>query len=192
MEPKPVRLRLPSVGMLATESAVGSAEETRRPAGRHGDAGSFDEFYRSHLGKIYRALVLTLGSDDLAREAADEAMTRAYADWRKVSEMGNPAGWVYRVGLNWATSWWRKTRREQGQLHDGMPHRTSGPDPEALAARLAVERLPLKQRSVVVCRVLLELSTAETAATLAVSEGTVKSRLSRALTELRRALESEK
>jgi DNA-directed RNA polymerase specialized sigma24 family protein len=175
--------------MLAAEPAMDHAEAVPESAGRYGVTEPFDEFYRCHLGKIYRGLALTLASDELAREAADEAMTRAYANWHKVSRLDNPAGWVFRVGLNWATSWWRKTRREQSRLADAMHPRTAGPDPAGLAARTAVERLPLNQRSVVVCRVLLELSTAETAAALAISEGTVKSRLSRALTALREALE---
>lgn len=157
--------------------------------GRYDTTEPFDEFYRCHLAKIYRGLALALASDELAREAADEAMTRAYANWHKVSRLDNPAGWVFRVGLNWATSWWRKTRREQARLADAMHPRTVAPDPVGLAARTALESLPLNQRTVVVCRVLLELSTAETAAALAISEGTVKSRLSRALTALRKALE---
>jgi RNA polymerase sigma-70 factor (ECF subfamily) len=42
---------------------------------------------------------------------------------------------------------------------------------------------------VIVCRVLLDLSTAETADVLGISEGTVKSRLSRGLGALRQVLE---
>lgn len=182
--------------MIATEHAAGDpgAASSRTEAARErtdGDDGidPFAEFYRGHLGKVHRALALTLGNDDLAREAADEAMTRAYAHWRKVRDLDNPAGWVYRVGLNWATSWWRKTRWERNRLHDGLPRPVEAADPTALAARVAVERLPLKQRSVVVCRVLLDFSTVETATALGISEGTVKSRLSRALTTLRQAME---
>jgi RNA polymerase sigma-70 factor (ECF subfamily) len=44
------------------------------------------------------------------------------------------------------------------------------------------------QRAVVVCRVLLDLSTADTAAVLGIGEGTAKSRLARALTALRAEL----
>jgi DNA-directed RNA polymerase specialized sigma24 family protein len=42
-----------------------------------GVSASFEEFYRAHLDRVYRALAITLGSDDLAREATDEAMARA-------------------------------------------------------------------------------------------------------------------
>jgi DNA-directed RNA polymerase specialized sigma24 family protein len=47
------------------------------------------------------------------------------------------------------------------------------------------------QRAVVVCRVLLDLSTIETASVLGIAEGTVKSRLSRALDGLRAELTEE-
>lgn len=53
----------------------------------------------------------------------------------------------------------------------------------------AVQSLPEHDRQVVTCRYLLELSEAETAQTLNLAKGTVKSRLSRALAKLRPMLE---
>lgn len=53
----------------------------------------------------------------------------------------------------------------------------------------AVKTLPEKDRLVVTCRYLLDLSEAETAQTLGMARGTVKSRLSRALKRLRPMLE---
>ncbi|MEE6259424.1 RNA polymerase sigma factor [Plantactinospora sonchi] len=150
-----------------------------------GPAGEFEAFYQAYVDRVHRALALSVGNDDLAREATDEAMLRAYARWGRVGRLDNPAGWVYRVGLNWATSWWRKLRRERPALTDDQHPGTSGVDPTALAARTALDRLPLTQRTVVVCRVLLDLSTAETATVLELPPGTVKSRLARALEALR-------
>lgn len=148
----------------------------------------FETFYRAYLDRVYRALAVTLGDLQLAREATDEAMTRAYAHWRRVRSMDNPGGWAYRVGLNWATSWWRRTRRERAMIDGRDEPVADGPDATGTAARTALAELPLPQRAVVVCRVLLDLSTAETAAVLKVAEGTVKSRLARALTALRSSL----
>ena len=76
----------------------------------------FDVFYRSARDSVARALVLTLGNQELGVEAADEAMTRAYQRWIQVHSYENPEGWVYRVGLNWARSIWRKRRRELGEV----------------------------------------------------------------------------
>lgn len=191
MEPDSTTRRLSPVGVLATQETAEHNVPVSENPGQGADADSFDEFYRSHVTKVHRALAVALSNDDLAREATDEAMTRAYANWRKVQDLDNPAGWVYRVGLNWATSWWRKTRREQGRLGDWQHPKTSGPNPDALAAFTALERLPVAQRSVVVCRLLLDLSTAETAAALGLSEGTVKSRLSRGVAAMGKALRSE-
>jgi RNA polymerase sigma-70 factor (ECF subfamily) len=53
----------------------------------------------------------------------------------------------------------------------------------------AIERLSEPERLVVTYRYLLELSEAETARALAIRPGTVKSRLSRALSKLRQQLE---
>ena len=64
-------------------------------------------------------------------------------------------------------------------------------DPQAAAALAAVRELPLAPRAVVVCRVLLDLSTVETAEVLGIPAGTVKSRLARALAALRIALNEE-
>lgn len=150
----------------------------------------FEQFYRDHVDRIHRALALSVGDTAVAREATDEAMARAYARWDRVRRLDNPGGWVFRVGLNWATSWWRKVRRERPPAEDRHPA-TAAPDPAGLAARSALERLPVSRRTVIVCRVLLDLSTAETAAVLDLTEGTVRSRLSRGLAELRAALAEE-
>ncbi|WP_433380574.1 RNA polymerase sigma factor [Actinoplanes sp. CA-142083] len=147
----------------------------------------FEAFYRANVDRVYRALAVTLRRDDLAQEAADEAMARAYAKWATVRHLDNPAGWVFRVGLNWATSWWRKVRRERPPADDA-DHPQHAPSDTAVVARDALAALPAPQRAVVTCRILLDLSTAETAAALGLNEGTVKSRLSRGLAALRTTL----
>ncbi|RAK43266.1 RNA polymerase sigma (SigV) subunit [Actinoplanes lutulentus] len=153
-------------------------------------AEDFEAFYRANVDRVYRALAVTLRRDDLAGEAVAEAMARAYQRWSTVGNLENPAGWVFRVGLNWATSWWRKVRRERPP-GDQPDHGRRGAAENVVMAREALDRLPRPQRAVVTCRILLDMSTAETAEALRISEGTVKSRLSRALADLRRDLNEE-
>ncbi|MBV9664805.1 MAG: sigma-70 family RNA polymerase sigma factor [Actinobacteria bacterium] len=143
---------------------------------------SFVAFYAEERDGVVRALALTLGDVHLAAEATDEAMVRAYQRWDRIGGYDNPAGWVYRVGLNWATSVLRRVRRAP------KPHAEVDPtDIESVAepsVRDALARLNVSQRSVVVCRFYLGLSEAETAAALKTRPGTVKSRLHRALRTL--------
>ena len=56
----------------------------------------FSTFYRVTWVEIYRPLVVTIRDSDLAADALDEAMERAYARWSRVSGMSNPEGWIYR------------------------------------------------------------------------------------------------
>lgn len=75
-----------------------------------GDEAFTALWQREHDG-LYRALALTLGDRDLASEAVDEGFARAYARWTHVQGLADPAGWIYRVAMNWATSWLRKRLR---------------------------------------------------------------------------------
>jgi RNA polymerase sigma factor (sigma-70 family) len=147
----------------------------------------FTLFYEQWRPQVRRGLALTLGDVGLADEAVDEAMTRALASWDKLRDYDRPDGWLYRVGLNWARGVFRKRRYEL--LADLEPtHHSSHdllPDHDLIEA---VARLSLKLRAVVVARYYLDLSTSEVAEALEVPEGTVKSRLSRALQKLARDL----
>ncbi len=152
------------------------------------DGEPFELFYFRATDGVYRALAVALGDAHLAREATDEGMARAFARWSTVARHENPGGWVFRVGLNWATSWRRKLRRERVMPDDLLGPAAEVPDPAANAALESLGRVPVNQRAVVVCRFLFNMSTAETADSLRIAEGTVRSRLSRAVAVLRRDL----
>jgi RNA polymerase sigma-70 factor (ECF subfamily) len=144
----------------------------------------FETFYRDAYADIARALTVTLGNLDLAQEATDEAMVRAYVRWDKIRAYDNPGGWVYRVGLNWARSVRRRVQRAL-PFHDRPVVDATVTDPANFAA---LRGLDVGLRAVVVCRLLLDWSVDETAAALRIKPGTVKSRLHRALSQLERTL----
>ena len=146
---------------------------------------AFTEFYRADYANIARALGYTLGNVDLGREATDEAMARAYARWDKIRDYDSPAGWVYRVGLNWAYSVRRRMLRS---LPFSEHPSFSEPPISDPAIAQALRKLDVKLRAVVVCRLLLDWSVDETADALRIRPGTVKSRLHRALASLERSL----
>jgi RNA polymerase sigma factor (sigma-70 family) len=150
-------------------------------------ATGFAAFYERAAGEVREALVLALGDIELGTEAASEAMARACERWADVSRYDNPAGWAYRVGLNWARSRQRRNRwRDRGPV----PERTVPAVPHDPELTDALRQLAVDQRAVVVCRYLLDWSSEETAAALDIPVGTVKSRLARALDRLARTLEA--
>lgn len=164
-------------GMVGHEAIVTKAKVRRE----------FTEFYDQWRDPIRRALALAIGDITLADEAVDEAMTRAVASWNKIHRYDRPEGWVYRVGLNYSRGLFRKRRYEIVTQLDPelMPTDAALPDVDVIAA---VGRLSSRLRPVVVARYYLDWSTAEVADALHIPEGTVKSRLSRALSRLARDL----
>ena len=144
---------------------------------------AFDDFYQAHRTSIGRALAMTLRDADLASEAVDEAMARAYQRWHHVRTLDNPGGWVYRVGLNWSRSFLRRSRRVAPPWV-GQQQTSPGPMVMDPSIDRALGELSVDQRAVVVCRLLIGYSEAQTARALGLRPGTVKSRLNRASARL--------
>lgn len=150
---------------------------------------SFEDFYRRHRDRLWRALAVTLRNTHLASEAIDEAMTRAFERWDTVAGYDNPAGWCYRVGLNWATSRLRKASRES--VGDSIERSYVDEEVADPAITAALHRLSVNHREVIVMRYLLDWPIADIAAALDVPPGTVKSRLHRAVEHLDELLDLE-
>jgi RNA polymerase sigma factor (sigma-70 family) len=146
----------------------------------------FSTFYERDYPAVARALAYTLGDVQLAADATDEAMARAFAHWSSIRDYENPGGWVYRVGLNWARSVHRRAMRRLPVRGRDTVTQPPVADP-TIAQALAELDVPL--RAVVVCRLLLDWSVDDTAHALGVRPGTVKSRLHRALAILEAKLE---
>lgn len=147
---------------------------------------SFETFYRDAADEVRRALCLALGDIELGVDAADEGLARACERWGEVGLYENPGGWVYRVGLNWARS---RQRRYGWRDRRPVPDRPVLAVPGDMALAAALQRLSTEHRAVVVCRYYLDWTIDQTAAALGIPDGTVKSRLSRALDSLQHDLE---
>ena len=147
---------------------------------------NFVDFYRDERDPVARAVAMTIGDLVLAKEAVDEAMTRAYARWSTVQTLDNPGGWVYRVALNWSRSVTRRVRRPQrAPRQASWSAEPSAPEPTVAAALASLSH---DQRAVIVCRHLLGWSEQQTADALNIRPGTVKSRSSRAIQSLQTRL----
>jgi RNA polymerase sigma factor (sigma-70 family) len=143
------------------------------------DQEGFAAFYRRSRTQVHAAVAVTVGDHHLAADAVDEAFVRAAERWGQVAQMDRPAGWVYRVAVNWATSWRRKWSRRP-TLPIAALDRSQVDDLASVTLAEELAAVPLAQRQMLVLRFVLGYSVAETAAALGVAEGTVKSGVHRA------------
>lgn len=143
-------------------------------------AGSFTEFFAEVEPRLRHALAAALGAQE-GTEAAAEAMAYGWEHWEELRAMGNPAGYLYKVGRSRA-QWLRRQPstlppvREQS-LPWVEPHL-----PQALG------RLSEKQRVVVILVHSLGWTQTEVAELLGVSLGTVHKHIERGLKRLRSQL----
>lgn len=156
---------------------------------------------RRHQELAFRTAYLITGDAAEAEDAAQESFIKAYSHLSRFRAGAPFRPWLLAIVANEA-----RNRRGAAARRLGLAMRATGiageeasaPSPEGgvLAAERRAEllaalgRLRPEERLAVACRYFLELSEAETAATLGCPRGTVKSRLSRALAHLRGLLGS--
>lgn len=147
----------------------------------------FHAFYERMDARALRTARRLVGSAHVAEDIAAEALARAYARWPQVRVHPNPDAWLLRVVGNLAIDHMRRSRHV-GPALDVDPEGSDRPDHDAVLhvdlAR-AVHRLSTRQQEVVVMRYLVDLSEDEVASTLGMSNGSVKTHLSRASSRLR-------
>lgn len=147
----------------------------------------FTEYAAARWGDLVRAGVLLGCRLDDAQDLAQTTLLRAHLAWSRVRRAEDRDAYVYRILLNCHRD--SRRRRWWGESPtDTLPERPQADRADEVDAADAVRRaladLPTAQREVVVLRHLAQLSESRTADLLGVAPGTVKSRLSRALTSL--------
>ena len=168
---------------------------------QNGDRDAFRHLVDRYRDLLFGTAVLMTGNRATAEEQVQEAFLSA---WRGIRgfHLGRPVKpWFLRILVNTVLSWRRKRSVPTVPLTDRGPQEpdTSEGDPaetlDALERRLSVRRaianLSPDHRQVVALRYFACLTVPEVARTLGIRQGTVKSRLSRALGNLRRQLEQE-
>jgi RNA polymerase sigma factor (sigma-70 family) len=184
------------------DSAQPDAELVRRA--RVGDSSDAKQAYealvRAHTAVAHRMAVLLAGRSD-AEDIVQEAFVKAYRALPRLPADVPFRPWLLRIVRNEASNSRRSAGRRGALLE--RAGRLAGPPPEPSAEEAtlvsesravllaAVDALPGRFRDVVVCRYLLDLSEVDTCEVLGLPKGTVKSRLSRALRQLRSAASRE-
>ncbi|MDX6264892.1 MAG: hypothetical protein QOH84_6580 [Kribbellaceae bacterium] len=167
----------------------------QRAVGRDED---FTAFVLARSARLVHFARMLCGDAGLAEDLVQTALEKAYLRWDRI-ELGDPFAYVRQAVVNQHLSWvrrrlWRErpagsTTELDEQAGYSLP-RHYAEDPSAgvehrIAIAGALATLTRRERAVVVLRFVEDLTEAQTAATLGIALGTVKSANARALQKLR-------
>jgi RNA polymerase sigma-70 factor (ECF subfamily) len=161
---------------------------------REGDQDAFEALVVRYTAAAHRAAYF-FGAGSEAQDVVQDSFVKAYRALGSFRAGGEFRPWLLRIVANETRNAVRGRRRRSAlalrALSLAPPSPEAGPEGAASVAEnrqellAAVRGLPERERSVVVCRYFLELTEDETAQTLGLPRGTVKSRSSRAMARLR-------
>jgi RNA polymerase sigma-70 factor (ECF subfamily) len=163
---------------------------------RQGDHDAFAELARATVVRLDQAARLILRDPELARDAVQEGLIRAWRDLPKLRDPDRFDAWLYRLTVNSCIDQTRRRRRRPIEVELTVLHAPAITDiSAALADRDQVDgvlrHLDERGRAIVVLHYVLGLPLTEVAGTLGIPVGTVKSRLNRALVQMRVAMAAE-
>jgi RNA polymerase sigma-70 factor, ECF subfamily len=194
---------------LPSELPLGDVELARRIVAA--DEAAFEALMRQHNGALFRVARAILKNNADAEEVLQEAYLAAYRHMGEFRADAKLSTWLTRIVINQALGKLRSRHRNRvvvpfGDLgpweraqstRDRIDEPESGPELSATRAEIRrlleekIDELPVAFRTVFVLREVEDLSVEETAASLAIPEATVRSRLFRARGMLRESLARE-
>lgn len=169
-----------------------------------GDQAAFGEIVGRYQDRIYNLCAHLLGNSSEAEDMAQATFLKAYRHLGNFQPHAALYTWLYRIAVNTCLDHLRRpflasifSRSPITGEEIILDHPSSAPSPEKnlenrqlqMALRQALSKLSPKLRAVIVLKELEGLAYEEIAATLEISLGTVKSRISRARGELQGLLQ---
>lgn len=152
-------------------------------AAQHGDEQAFDALVVEIGGPLLRFLRLRLRTEADARDALQETLLSAWLGLRSLRRTESFASWIMTIAARKAAL--VEDNRDAALPTSGLAEADGGKGlDETLQVRLALERLPPSSRDLLLLRYVVGLSERETASSLGIRIGTVKSRTARARRQL--------
>lgn len=174
-----------------------------------GDNSAFEMLMEKHMGIIYNIALRMAANQDDAEDMTQEIMIKIFRSLSSFKGNSKFSTWIYRVAVNTCLD---ELKKKKNKKHLSLDAEISGddgegqleikddsPSPEKLAEQnelrdmvaAAVKLLSDEHRAVIVLRDIRGMSYSEIAEILGCSDGTVKSRISRARAQLKMILEKE-
>jgi len=163
---------------------------------RDGDHDAFTTLAGGALSRLDAAARLTLRDSDLARDAVQDALVRAWRDLPGLRDPERFDAWLYRLTINACLDLARRRQRRSIEV-ELTP--IAGPTVADIARDVAdrqllddaMSRLSADGRAIVVLHYYLGMPASAVAEALEIPFGTAQSRLHRALSELRAAVAAD-
>jgi RNA polymerase sigma-70 factor (ECF subfamily) len=167
---------------------------------QRGERAAYEEIVQRYRQVAFRTAYVITGSAADAEDSAQEGFVKAYRALDRFRPGAELRPWLLRIVANEARNRSRSSGRRQRlelRLADDFRPGDAAPSPEAVVVATDERRRLLRlvntlsedDRMVIASRYFLDLNGEETAAALGIPEGTVKSRLSRALARLKARVE---
>jgi len=177
---------------------VQGEEELVRRAKEH-DQAAFSRLYEEYFDKIYRYIVIKIGSQTEAEDMTQQVFLKALQSISSFKWQGAPfSSWLYRIAHNQVVDYLRKKSKRPAIEEDppDIKDNNRKSDPQQITEHNlsmeqmlnAARQLTAAQREVISLRFTSDLSTAEVARLMGKSQGAIKALQHSAIVALRKAL----
>ena len=137
--------------------------------------------------KLYRVAYPYFNSESMAIDMADEAIYRGYLKKRQLKDEKYMETWLIRILMNLCLNRCKKNKK---QLHiDELPEESAPEAYDNLPLHQAIDRLPDNYKKPIILKYFGGYTTAEISAVLEIPQGTIATRIRKALQLLRIDLE---
>ena len=166
---------------------------------RHGERAAAEELVEQYYERMY-LFMRAMGHDSqMSEDLVQEVFMRAWYHIGQLRDGRALTGWLFRIAGNVSRLHWRRHKPQDRVHSDEFEPAGGGTDGLARVGEQeqfgqlheAIARLPWKLRQAIVLHYMDQLTIAEAAEAAQVRQGTLKSRLSRALDALRRQVPDE-
>jgi RNA polymerase sigma-70 factor (ECF subfamily) len=166
---------------------------------RERDPEALEIFFETYFDRAYGYVCRLLRDPEEAQDVTQVAFMKIHRAVHTLDPSRDPGSWVFAVVSNTVRDYWRSRRYKQSRRETSVDNAVlsstvtaedeqSARDTAQILSR-ALEELSEKLRAVVLLRDYEDLSYAEVAQVLGIAEAAARKRHSRALSELRRALD---
>jgi RNA polymerase sigma-70 factor (ECF subfamily) len=161
-----------------------------------GDRDAFEQIVNLSFDRCHAVAMRLLRDSQLAEDAVQQAMINVWRDLPRLRDTTRYNAWSYRLLVRACYAEYKRAPKWQPSIDEGSPREPrSGDAYGAVLDRDQLEcgfrRLSMDHRAVIVLHHYLDLPLDQVGAVLDIPLGTVKSRLHRALEEMRAALEAD-